>query len=393
MHLFFILLLMLGAVGQLSSDLYLPSLPFIAKGLATSTYIVQLTLSAFLLGLALAQLIYAPLSDALGRKKPLLTGLTICLLGTIICFWAPSVHILLVGRFIQGLGAGVGDSLSRAILRDTFQDVKLARFASYLTIGHVAILAAAPFLGGYIQYYFGWRTNFLFLIVYCVTLLLVLSIGLPETNPNHVHNRIIDIKKHFVSLMRCHHFVIFSLITSMVYGGIIAWLTVAPALLEQKLGFLPQNLGWIALLLGLIFACGSIYNAKKVVEKGLYRMIKQGLFLMLLSAFLMHIFYLNWGLQMLALVFPVAFFLFGTSLVFSNGFAYALYDISDSTGLGCALFSFIQIIGGVVSSSLISILHEPSPKVLAVMMALTSGCSLLLLLFGVKEKTMVVKKH
>lgn len=375
---FFILLLLLGALGQISSDLYLPSLPFIQQALGVSMSMVQLSLSLFLLGLAIAQLLYAPLSDYIGRRKPLLSGVMICFFGALICLTADSIGQLLIGRFIQGLGAGVGDSLSRAILRDKFHGEKLARFASILSIGHVALLAAAPFLGGYIQHFIGWRAVFFTLVIYSILLWFSLFFYLPETNRYFAKNKRLAIKNNFLNLLKSRHFVVFSLITALSYGGIIAWLTVAPALLEKELGFLPQHLGWIALILGIIFAIGSVFNAKQVVYVGLHRMIAGGLLMMLCSGVLMYVLYLKLGLNLMALLFPVSLFLFGASFVFSNGFAYALASFSDIAGLGCALFSFIQILGGVVTSSLMAYLHSTSQVTLALMMVSVSLVSILL---------------
>jgi Bcr/CflA subfamily drug resistance transporter len=382
---FFFLLLVLGALGQVSSDLYLPSMPAISESLNMTINMVQLSFSTFLMGFSIAQLIYAPLSDVYGRRRPVLCGIIICLIGTIGCLSATHSLQLLASRFIQGLGAGVGDSLSRAILRDRYSGDKLARWASYLGIGHVAILAAAPFVGGYIQHFVGWRGVFSTLVLYDLLLFIAIFRALPETNRLKGHLTFKDIRQNVCLLIKSRKFVSFSLITALVYGGIIAWLTVAPALLELELGFRPQDLGWFALLLGIIFALGSFLNAKKVSEVGLFRMIAIGLSLMMISGLLLSLLYWKMGLSIPALIFPVALFLFAASFVFSNGFAYALDEFSDSAGLGCALFTFIQILGGVISSSLMASLHTTTQITLSFIMCGFTAAALLILIFAVDK--------
>lgn len=360
-------------------------MPAISASLGMTINMVQLSFSTFLMGFAIAQLIYAPLSDIYGRRRPLLYGIFICLIGTLGCLSAHASFQLIACRFVQGLGAGVGDSLSRTILRDKYDGGKLARLASFLSIGHVAILAAAPFVGGYLQYFVGWRGVFTTLACYDIILFWAIFRYLPETNKLKGKTTFKDIKKNFYQLFLSRKFVAFSFITALVYGGIIAWLTVAPALLELELGFMPQDLGWFALLLGIIFALGSILNARQVLVFGLYKMIASGLSLMLLSGILLSVLYYHLGLTLSALIFPVALFLFGASLVFSNGFAYALNDFSDSAGLGCAVFTFIQILGGVISSSLMASLHTSTQTTLSLIMCSFTAMALILLVFAVDK--------
>ncbi len=146
----FAIILLLATSGQIAADLYLPSLPFIAKGLKSPIHLVQLSLSLYMIGLASSQLIYGPLSDGIGRKKPIIIGFTLLVIGSIICLTASSIKSLIIGRCIQGMGAGCSISLSRAILRDIYTGKHLAKLGSYLAVCSVAIMASAPLVGGYI---------------------------------------------------------------------------------------------------------------------------------------------------------------------------------------------------------------------------------------------------
>ncbi|MCP4473120.1 MAG: multidrug effflux MFS transporter [Gammaproteobacteria bacterium] len=162
----FTILLLLGSIGQVAADLYLPSLPAISTSLAVSINSVQWSVSAYMWGFALSQLIYGPLSDGIGRKKPLLFGMSLALLGSIICLSAQSIDWLIIGRFTQGIGAGSGVILTRVIMRDIYSGSQLAKFGSYLSVAGVPIMAGAPLMGGIIEHILGWRANFVLLTLY-----------------------------------------------------------------------------------------------------------------------------------------------------------------------------------------------------------------------------------
>ena len=154
---FLMIILLVSSLGQVTSDLYLPSLPSMAKGLDVNTNWIQFTIAIYMTGFSLSQLIYGPWSDAIGRRFPLLIGLSINFVGGLICWFSPNIYLLFLGRFIQGLGVGAANSLVRPILRDLFEKEELAIYNSYLAISGVFILSTAPVLGGYIQHYAGWR--------------------------------------------------------------------------------------------------------------------------------------------------------------------------------------------------------------------------------------------
>lgn len=229
-NIFFIILVLISSLGHVSTDLYLPSLPAIAENLQASFQSVKLTISIYVLGFAIAPLIYGPLSDGIGRRKPLIAGLIIYLIGSLICFSAQNIQLLIAGRLLQGIGAGAGTTLFRSILRDLFSGDKLARYGSYSALVTVGALAAAPIIGGYLQLYLGWRSNFIFL--FCITFLALISVSfiIPETN-QHLHPEHLTAKKiksNFFTLVSNPIFVSYSLINFLTYGAILAWLLQVP---------------------------------------------------------------------------------------------------------------------------------------------------------------------
>src|SRR5215813_9387910 len=175
------LLTAMVALGPISTDLYLPSLPGLARYFDVSVADAQLTLSSFLIGLATAQLIYGPLSDRFGRRPVLLIGLAIYVIASIVCMLSPSVPVLVVARFVQAVGACVGPVLGRAIVRDVHGREGAARVLAYMSAAMALAPAIGPILGGFLEEWFGWRINFLVLVLFGSSGLFMAWQILPET--------------------------------------------------------------------------------------------------------------------------------------------------------------------------------------------------------------------
>jgi len=179
---FFTIICLAGCLPLVASDIYAPSLSDIAVKLHTHVNTVQLTMAIYMFGNGLAQLIYGPISEGIGRRTPLLVGMAIMLVGTSICLFANTIQIILAGRFVQGIGAGAASSLWRSMFRDRYQGDELAKYSSYLVVVITFIIPPAPGLGSYLQHYFGWRASFLFVGVYLGVTLLITFRYLVETN-------------------------------------------------------------------------------------------------------------------------------------------------------------------------------------------------------------------
>jgi DHA1 family 2-module integral membrane pump EmrD-like MFS transporter len=158
---YLILLIMLISIAQCGLSLYLPSLPAISSRLHALPTLVQLTVVYYVIGIGISQLFYGPLSDHYGRRKIVLYGVYIFLTGTVLAMYSPTIDILLMARFIQGIGIGSATTISRAILRDIFQGKEYVKAGSKLASAVATAPIVAPILGGYIQTNLGWRANFL----------------------------------------------------------------------------------------------------------------------------------------------------------------------------------------------------------------------------------------
>lgn len=151
---------LLAGIGPMCTDLYLPALPEMSEQLAATTTITQLTLTASLIGLGVGQLLFGPLSDKIGRKRPLILSLLLFIVSSILCATTNNIYWLVVWRFIQGIAGAGGSVLSRSIARDKYQGVTLTQFFALLMTVNGLAPVLSPVLGGYIVSTFDWRTLF-----------------------------------------------------------------------------------------------------------------------------------------------------------------------------------------------------------------------------------------
>lgn len=180
-----LLLGLLAFLGPLNIDMYLPSFPGIAQDLDTSATLVQSSLTACLLGLAIGQLLVGPISDAEGRRKPLIVATFLFALASILCALAPNIVVLIAARFIQGLTASAGVVLSRAVVRDVFNGRELTKFFSLLMVINAVAPMIAPIMGGFILSFeaTSWKSIFFFLGFIGLLMVMVVATKLKETLP------------------------------------------------------------------------------------------------------------------------------------------------------------------------------------------------------------------
>ena len=376
--LLFIIILFLGTIGQVSADIYLPSLPAIATGLSTKNNLVQWSVSLYMWGFAGSQLIYGPLSDGLGRKALLLFGLTFLVIGSVVCMLAPNITWLLIGRLLQGIGAGGSVICSRACMRDIFSGKNLAKFGSYLAVGAIVIMTIAPLAGGYIQHGFGWRANFVCLTLYSILLLIIVIFKLPETNlhKNKDNLKFKQWKTNSIILFKSPVFIGLSIIISVTYAGILSWITTSPILLQDIIGITPVGYGWISVLTGVAYGVCGFSNGKLVEKFGIRKMLFIGLILMFIGAVSMLALSSIKPLNIWFLVIPVAVFIGATGFIFANSFAAALGPFPKIAGIAGSIFGFMQIFGGAVSSGVLANLHEKNQVPLAVVLVICASVAL-----------------
>jgi len=232
----------LSAFGPLSIDMYLPALPSLSRDFGTGASQAQLTLSACLLGLALGQVIAGPLSDELGRRRPLLVGLAAYALASLLCVVAPSVYVLVALRFIQGLAGAAGIVIARAVVRDLHSGVAAARFFSLLMLVNGLAPILAPIFGGLLLRFTSWRGVFIVLAIIGTLLLLAAATGLGETLPPERRRSggVLATITTFRQLLANRPFMGYALSCGLAFAAMFAYIAGSPFVLQEIYGLSPQ---------------------------------------------------------------------------------------------------------------------------------------------------------
>src|SRR3990167_5462335 len=290
--LFIPLLVLMVTLGQVAVDLYLPSFPAIAHNFNASQLLTSTTLTVYLFGFGFSQLIYGPLSDYYGRKKVLIFGLILFLFASLGCSFSINVYMLILARFIQGVGAGAGAVLSRAIIRDTFDGSHISKIISYMSLSWSLVPILAPLLGGYIQHYMNWRVSFLVIFTYGIITLVLIQRILPNTNQEFIHTEINfkKIIKNYSDILFDKLFLRAAICAALSYATIIAYESAGPFLIQNSLGFSPVLYGWITLLVATAYLLGNYTNSRLVVHLGMQKLVTIGFLLFATGSSLLLIF-------------------------------------------------------------------------------------------------------
>ena len=363
----YILLLLTGSLGQVSSDIYTPSLLDIAHRLSVSIGLVQGSLAIFLVGLAPALLVWGAISDSFGRKVPILCGIAISFVGSVMCATTHSIEMLYMGRVIQGIGAAAGSALFRAILRDVYHGEALARFASVLGNFIILTTVGAPFLGGFLEAYFGWRASFIFLAGYSLVVFCLVLTQFTETAPL-AHRRSFSVEtilKSYREIFGNNAFVGSTLTVFINFGCTFSWITVGPVLLIHELGLRPSVYGTLMLILSIPMFLSGITNARYVKKMGIKFMLYLGWLVTITSGVTLLLGYYVYGLNVYAIVIPVAVAYYGISFIWPNIFSIAVTPFGHIAAYAGAAYAFVQFSGGVVFAAVFSYLGHKSQLPLA----------------------------
>ena len=338
------LLAALSAVGPLTTDMYLPSLPDISRQLGASTAQVQFTLSAYLIGFAVGQIFHGPISDRHGRKPALIGALMLYCLASLACVLSTSVEMLIVARFVQGVGGSGGIVLARAIVRDMYAGARAGRELSL--IGSVMALAPvlAPIGGGVLQSAFGWRSIFVTLVIAAVIGITVVWLILQET----LRERAVDgvsprsMARGYAVVMRHPAYLADLGLAATSYAGLFAWISGASFVLQNLYGLTPFNFSVVFAVGSLGYMVGSTISARIVMRLGLDGTLGVGAATLAAGGLVM-VAVVAFGLTSpFALVLPVSVYLAGLGMVLPQSIAGAMTPFPDRAGAASSLLGFIQ---------------------------------------------------
>ncbi|QNJ92034.1 multidrug effflux MFS transporter [Mycolicibacterium fluoranthenivorans] len=372
---------LLIALGPLTIDMYLPALPRIAGDLSVSSSVVQLTLTGTLAGLALGQLVVGSLSDSLGRRRPLMAGIVLHMVASLICLFAPNIVVLGLGRGLQGVGAAAASVVAIAVVGDLYTGTAAATVMSRLMLVLGVAPVVAPSLGAVVLLKASWHWVFAALVVLAGALLLMAALALPETlpvshrRPLHVRN----ILATYGELLRDVRFVILVLVAALGMAGLFGYIAAAPFVLQGHYGLDQQAFA-------LVFGAGAValIGATQANVLLLKRFTPQTITVSALavSAVTAAVFVALalgevgglWGFLV-----PIWLILAAMGLVIPNAPAVALSRHSDAAGTAAALLGAAQFGLGAAVAPLVGVLGN-NEFALALVMVVGSSVALFALL-------------
>jgi DHA1 family bicyclomycin/chloramphenicol resistance-like MFS transporter len=381
-----VILGMLSAIGPFSIDMYLPGFPAIAADLQTTLARVTLSLSSFFIGISAGQLLYGPLLDRYGRKRPLYIGLSVYLLASIGCALCTSVNALIGLRLIQAIGGCAGMVAARAMVRDIFPVEENAKIFSMLMLVIGVSPIIAPTLGGYITAAFGWHYIFILLAVMSAFLLAAVHFALPESRKPDVTVSLLPapIIKGFITVFKDPQFYTYAFTGAISAAGLYAYIAGSPHVFMELYKVTEREYGWIfaGIALGLI-TCSQLnsfllrrFTSEQIIPVALVCQTLAGLMLVLGTAF--HF------LGLYSTIFFILIFLSTQGFVFPNSSALSMAPFSRNAGTASALMGAIQLAVGALTSSVVSILTNGTAMPMAGVMAACALLSLSVLLIGKK---------
>ncbi|MEU0393772.1 Bcr/CflA family multidrug efflux MFS transporter [Streptomyces sp. NPDC006208] len=375
----------LTALPPLSMDMYLPALPAVTDSLHAPAATVQLTLTACLLGMALGQLVVGPMSDRWGRRRPLLAGMAVYAVATALCALAPTAELLIAFRLLQGLAGAAGIVIARAVVRDLYDGVEMARFFSTLMLVSGVAPIVAPLIGGQVLRITDWRGIFVVLAAVGVLLTTVVLKWLHETLPPQRRHGggVVEALRTMRGLLADRVFTGYTLTGGFAFAALFAYISASPFVVQEIYGASPQT---FSLLFGLnsvgLITVGQINGKLLVGRVSLDKALGIGLTVIALAAAALLL--MTSGVFGRVGLVPVAAGLFvlmsAMGLAMPNTNALALLRTPHAAGSASALIGTTSFLIGAIASPLVGIAGEATAVPMAVVQltcALASvGCFL-----------------
>lgn len=373
---------LLSGIGPFSTDLYLASMPDISAGLRATPAQVQLTISFYLIGFALGQVIYGPVSDRYGRKPVLLTAVTIYCLATISCILATSIELLIISRLLQAIGGCGAIVVSRAIVRDLYSGARAGREMAVIAMVMGVAPLVGPILGGALQTWFGWRSNFVAMAIVGLEALALIWWYLPETLKLRAAETVTpaSILRSYRIVLREPSFVAHLLLVTLPYAGLFAWISGASFVLQGIYHFTPFSFAVAFTAASAFFLLGTSIAAKLVMRYGINAIIGAGSVLLASGGVFMVVALALKLDHPFALVAAAAVYVCGLGLVLPQATAASMTPFPERAGAASSLVGFIQQSAASACGALVGHQLGVSAWPIAIPMAL-AGCATLLCWF------------
>ncbi len=372
----------LAALGPLSIDMYLPAFPDMSRSFDASASLIQLSLTACMLGMALGQLIVGPLSDVRGRKRPLMVALLAYLLASLACAMAPTIEVLIALRFIQGAAGASGIVISRAIVRDLFDGPELTRFFAALSLVNGTAPILAPVIGGQLLRFGDWHFVFYLLAILSTMMLLSVALRLPETLPldRRVEGNLTTTLKTFGRLLTDRVFIGYAFAQAFVMGAMFAYISGSPFVLQNIYGASPQQFSFLFGLNGIGIILAAQIAGRLAGRVDSERLMRISLTIVASASILLFL-ALTLTDQLIFVMIPLFFVVSSVGLISTLGFTLAMQNYGTTAGSASALLGLLPMLVGSLVSPLVGIMGEQSAVPMGLII-MTLDCLALILYYG-----------
>jgi MFS transporter, DHA1 family, multidrug resistance protein len=383
-----VILTLLVAMGPVSTDVYLPSLPGIAADLGTTEALAQLTLGLFIAGFAVMMLLCGPLADRFGRRPVLIGGLSLYVAASIACALAPGIGFLLAARFVQAIGACVGPVVGRAIVRDLYPPREAGRILGTMASAMALAPIVGPFIGGALEVAFGWRASFWFLAGFGGLLLAALTLRLDETLAVPLLGVLAPrrLLANYRLILASRTFLGFMAVVALGFGALFTWIVNSAFVVIDHFGVPPDRfaLAFAPVIAGYLI--GAWLGGRIGMRLGLVRAC--GIGVRILAAAGLALLIVGWsGAGGLPVVVAFSFLTFaGAGIVIPQGTAGALAPFGERAGSAAALLGFLQMMTGLLVVALSSLVFDGTPRPMVTLNALCALGALAAFLFLMRAR-------
>ncbi|WP_020008214.1 Bcr/CflA family efflux MFS transporter [Salinicoccus albus] len=373
------LLGLLAIMGPLNIDMYLPSFPGIAQDLNTTPALVQVSLTACLLGLAFGQVVIGPISDAQGRRKPLIISTSLFVVASLLCMLAPNIYVLIAARFLQGFTASAGVVLSRAVVRDVFSGRELSKFFSLLMVINAVAPMVAPMAGGAILAipFAGWQTIFLALGILGIIIVMIVAVSLRETLPaeKRIASSVGASLRTMGRLLTDRSFIGYAVIVGFVHGGSFAYVSGTPFIYQDIYGVSPQvfsilfGINGLAIIIGsfIIGRFGAVIHEKRLLKTAVITAVSTTFILLLMTII---------EGPLAAIVILIFIYMTTMGMTITSTFTLGMAQQGNRAGSASAVLGMLPLLLGAIFSPLAGV-NEASAVPMGVILFSTSSIGLI----------------
>lgn len=379
-----LILASLSAFGPLAIDLYLPSFDLIAKDLNTSADNIQLSLSAYLIGLAAGQIIYGPLTDRMGRRLPLLCGVLIFIIASLGCALTNSLNWLIALRFLQAIGGCAGMVISRAVVRDLCDPKTAAKVFSQLMLVNGIAPMIAPLIGSLLLQYYTWHASFYFCFIFAVACGIAVLLWLPETIPANAPRPAINTAfSQYQHLFRDYTFLGFSLTSGFILAGLFIYIGNSHFLFVGLYGLTSTQYAWIFALNSLSIMLAAQLNYFLLARQSSAYWVARVLWISLGASLLLALAHL-FSAPVWLFIIPIIIFMGSLGILLPNITACAMAVDARQAGSASALMGTLQFTIAASLSGLTAWLQNGTAYPVAMMLACCAIAAIIIIYFTVK---------